>query len=136
MGIKDTRVLQIIKAMLKAGILGECEINENGTQQGSVLSPLLANAFLDMLDEWVAKQWIEKTTQYKYKNQSKKIDRLKQTSDLIPAHLCRYADDFVIITDSREHAIWWKQHIQEFLRSKMKLNLSEEKTLITDVLVS
>lgn len=33
MGIKDRRILQIIKTMLKAGIVSECEINEEGTQQ-------------------------------------------------------------------------------------------------------
>ena len=31
MGVKDKRVLLIVKAMLKAGIMGECEINEEGT---------------------------------------------------------------------------------------------------------
>jgi RNA-directed DNA polymerase len=34
MGIKDRRLLQIIKVMFKAGIIGECEINDNGVQQG------------------------------------------------------------------------------------------------------
>lgn len=36
MGVKDRRVLQIIKAMLKAGIVGENEKNEVGTQQGGL----------------------------------------------------------------------------------------------------
>ena len=36
MGIQDQRVIQIIKAMLKAGIMGECEVNEDGTQQGGL----------------------------------------------------------------------------------------------------
>ena len=36
MGVKDQRVIQIIKAMLKAGIMGECEVNEDGTQQGGL----------------------------------------------------------------------------------------------------
>ena len=40
MGIKDRRVLQILKAMLKAGIIGECEINEDGTQQGGLCEAL------------------------------------------------------------------------------------------------
>ena len=43
MGIKDRRVLQIIKQMLKAGVLDECEVNEEGTMQGGIISPLLAN---------------------------------------------------------------------------------------------
>lgn len=45
----------------------------------------------------------------------------------------RYADDFVIITDSREHAEFWKSSLKEFLETEMKLTLSKEKTLITDV---
>lgn len=36
LGIKDRRVLQIIKQMLKAGVLDECEVNEEGTMQGSL----------------------------------------------------------------------------------------------------
>ena len=51
MGVKDRRVLQIIKAMLKAGVMGECEVNEEGTPQGGLISPLLANVYLDIMDE-------------------------------------------------------------------------------------
>ena len=54
LGIKDRRVLQIIKAMLRDGILGECETNKEGTPQGGIMSPLLANVYLDIMDEWVA----------------------------------------------------------------------------------
>lgn len=133
MGIKDTRVLQIIKAMLKAGIIGECEINDDGTPQGGVLSPLLANAFLDIFDEWLSKQWENKSTRFEYNRRDIKFEALRKRSNLIPAYLIRYADDFVIITDSRQHAMWWKQRVQKFLWDKMRLSLSEEKTLITDV---
>ncbi len=47
--------------------------------------------------------------------------------------LIRYADDFVIITDTRAHAEQWKSRLQTFLQDKLKLTLSTEKTLITDV---
>lgn len=133
MGIKDRRLLRIIKVMLKAGIIGECEINEDGTPQGGILSPLLANVYMDILDEWVSKQWLDKSTRYEYSTHDGKIAALRKRSKLRPAHLIRYADDFVLITNSHENALWWKNSIKEFLEHDMRLNLSEEKTLITDV---
>ena len=132
MGIKDRRVLQIIKQMLKTGVLDECEVNEEGTMQGGIISPLLANVYLDIMDEWVTKQWELKHTEHAYNQDSAKRRALKKTN-LVPGFLVRYADDFVIITDSREHAEFWKVSLQAFLETGMKLTLSKEKTLITDV---
>ncbi len=132
MGIKDRRVLQIIKAMLKAGVMDECEVNEEGTPQGGLISPLLANTYLDIMDEWVSQQWERKRTRYQYAQPQKRLFSLRKTA-LIPEFLVRYADDFVIITDTRAHAESWKARLQTFLHSKMKLTLSTEKTLITDV---
>lgn len=132
MGIKDRRVLQIIKQMLKAGVLDECEVNEEGTMQGGIISPLLANVYLDIMDEWITKQWELKHTEHAYIQDSAKRRALKKTN-LVPGFLVRYADDFVIITDSREHAEFWKASLQAFLKTGMKLTLSKEKTLITDV---
>ncbi len=132
MGIKDRRVLQIIKAMLKAGVMGECKVNEEGTPQGGLISPLLANAYLDMMDEWITGQWEQKRTRYQYAQQGKRLYSLRKTA-LTPGFLVRYADDFVIITDTRAHAESWKNRLQVFLQTRMKLTLSTEKTLITDV---
>ena len=92
MGVKDRRLLQIIKQMLKAGIMDECEVNEEGTPQGGILSPLLANVYLDMLDEFVAKQWINKKVHTSYRDQSTKMTALRKRSDLIPGVLVRYLD--------------------------------------------
>jgi len=133
MGIQDRRVLQIIKAMLKAGIMDECERNEEGTPQGGLISPLLANTYLDVMDEWVAKQWECKRTRYPYKAQDNKLLALRKRSILRPGYLIQYADDFVILTDTRAHAEEWKNKLQEFLHNRLKLTLSKEKTLITDV---
>ena len=131
-GIRDRRVLQIIKAMLRAGIMDECTVNEYGTPQGGIISPLLANAYLDIMDEWVTKQWEHKKTRRTYRTAGTKRRSLYQTS-LNPGWLIRYADDFVIITDTRAHAEQWKSRLQTFLQDKLKLTLSTEKTLITDV---
>ena len=132
MGVKDRRVLQIIKAMLKAGVMDECEVNEEGTPQGGLISPLLANAYLDIMDEWVSKQWEKKEIRYQYSTQSGRYHALHKTS-LVPGYLVRYADDFVIVTDTRTHAEDWKSRLQTFLQTRMKLTLSQEKTLITDI---
>ena len=132
MGIKDQRVLQTIKAMLKAGVMDNCEVSEEGTPQGGLISPLLANAYLDIMDEWITGQWENKSTVFPYKQTQSKYAALRKTN-LTPGYLIRYADDFVIVTDTRAHAECWKARLEKFLHSKIKLTLSKEKTLITDV---
>ena len=132
MGIRDRRVLQIIKAMLKTGVMDECEVNEEGTPQGGLISPLLANVYLDIMDEWITKQWEIKKTEYPFSKPYRKYKGLRRTA-LIPGFLVRYADDFIIITDTRAHAEDCKKRLQIFLHSKMKLTLSPEKTLTTDI---
>ena len=132
MGIKDKRVLQIVKATLKAGIMDDCTVNEYGTPQGGIISPLLANVYLDIMDEWITKQWENKKTRHMYATPGNKRQALHKTA-LIPGWLVRYADDFVIITDTRAHAEQWKSKLQAFLQNRLKLILSTEKTLITDV---
>src|SRR5262245_31692320 len=55
--IGDKRVLALVKAFLKAGILGEDRLlrpTNTGTPQGSILSPLLSNVALCVLDEHIA----------------------------------------------------------------------------------
>src|SRR6266705_476532 len=55
--VGDKRVLALVKAFLKAGILGEDRVlreNNAGTPQGSILSPLMSNVALSVLDEYVA----------------------------------------------------------------------------------
>lgn len=133
MGIKDRRVLMIIKAMLKAGVLDEIEVNNVGAVQGGNLSPLIANLYLDMFDEWVTKQWTYKKTRYPYKNEYVARRVLKRDTKLQSAYLVRYCDDWVILTDTKANAEKWKDRIEKFLREKLKLTLSAEKTLITNV---
>jgi len=132
MGIRDRRVLMIIKAMLKAGIMDEVKESPLGTPQGGIISPLLANVYLNSFDWWVAKAWEEKKTKTKYSNQANKIRALKKTN-LKPAYLIRYADDWVLITNTKENAEKWKYQIKKQLKDRFKLELSEEKTFITNI---
>lgn len=133
LGIRDRRVLMIIKQMLKAGIMGEVEVNPMGTPQGGILSPLLANAYLHTLDQWIVREWEEKKTARQYTQNSSKRRMMKKESSLKPAYFVRYADDWVLITSTKSNAEKWKKRISRYLALNLKLTLSEEKTLITNV---
>ncbi|MCL6592254.1 MAG: group II intron reverse transcriptase/maturase [Firmicutes bacterium] len=132
MGIRDRRLLIIIKQMLKAGIMNEIIINKDGVSQGSLLSPLLANAYLDTFDQWVTREWEQKETKRKYSKDYGRIASLKRTK-LKPVYLIRYADDWVLITNTKENAEKWKLRIAKYLRTRLKLKLSEEKTKLTNI---
>jgi len=133
MGVRDRRVLMVIKAMLKAGIMEEITENPLGTPQGGIISPLLANAYLHTLDKWIIREWEEKETKTSYSTKGHRTTALKARSNLKPAYLIRYADDWVLITDTKSNAEKWKKRIAKYLNVKLKLTLSEEKTLITNV---
>ena len=121
--IKDKRILKLIRMMLKAGVLEELELlrTELGTPPGGILSPLLANIYLHELDKLISSRY-EDLDQYRRKKAPLKI------------FICRYADDWcILIKGSREQAELVKQEVTEFLLETLKLELSEEKTLITPV---
>ncbi|MCY9665754.1 group II intron reverse transcriptase/maturase [Paenibacillus alginolyticus] len=133
MGIRDRRVLMIVKAMLQAGVMGEMSSSRVGTPQGGIISPLLANVYLNRLDKWVAREWEEKRTRHAYAFPESKLRALRNSGNLKPAYLIRYADDWMLITDSKSNAEKWKGRIARYLDTNLKLKLSEEKTLITNV---
>jgi RNA-directed DNA polymerase len=133
MGIKDRRILMIVKEMLKSGVMDEVEVTQEGAIQGGNISPLLANVYLDMFDEWVTKQWTHKKTRYQYKDEYITTKILKRDTNLQTAYLVRYCDDWTILTDTKTNAENWKRRIQRFLEKRLKLKLSDEKTLITNI---
>lgn len=105
--ISDRRILKLIRQWLEAGILmgGEVVTSEVGTSQGAVISPLLANIYLNTLDRIWGKY-------------GKKLGKL-----------IRYADDTVIICKNKKSA----DHGLELLRyimGKLDLTLHPRKTKI------
>ena len=70
LGIRDKKLICIIKEMLKAPVImpnGEKVYPTKGTPQGGILSPLLANIVLNELDWWIASQWEEMPTKTEFK---------------------------------------------------------------------
>jgi RNA-directed DNA polymerase len=91
--IGDKRVLSLVKAFLKSGILGEDgELRESstGAPQGGILSPLLSNIALSVLDEHFAKAWKAMGDSHAREQRRRK--------GLANYRLVRYADDCVTRT--------------------------------------
>ena len=130
-GIRDKRLLCIISRMLKAEIVGE-GIPTKGVPQGGILSPLLANIVLNELDWWISNQWETKSTSHMYTQPSSKIVALKKTK-LKPCYIVRYADDFKIFTDSRTNAKKIFMAVKLWLKDRLNLEISEEKSKITNL---
>lgn len=115
----DGGILHLIKQWLKAPVIGEDDngvkrtvgggkSNRKGTPQGGVISPLLANCYLHLLDRLWQRQHLKGKLQ---------------------AHLVRYADDFVVLC---------RRDVQEPLNvvrhvvERLGLSLNETKTHIVD----
>jgi RNA-directed DNA polymerase len=127
--VGDKRVLDLVKAFLKAGILGEDRVlrkNDTGTPQGSILSPLLSNVALSVLDEHIARAPGGPA--------STKWGRAARRRDgLANFRLSRYADDWCLMVAGTEaDARELREEIAGVL-SPMGLRLSEDKTLITHI---
>ncbi|MCA1604103.1 MAG: group II intron reverse transcriptase/maturase [Actinobacteria bacterium] len=127
--IGDKRVLALVKAFLKAGILTEeATLTETsaGTPQGSILSPLLSNVALSVLDEHIA--------QGPGGPRASPYERAKRRRQGLPNYrLVRYADDWCLaVSGTKAHADALKEEITGVL-STMGLRLSPDKTLITHI---
>lgn len=132
-GIRDRRVLSIIKQMLKAGVMNECTTSELGTPQGGIISPLLANIYLNRFDKFIAGNFERKKLRNTYSRRDGELQTMRKHSSLKTSYYVRYADDWVILTDNKADAEKLKYKAKMFLKNTLKLELSEEKTLITNV---
>ena len=133
LGIRDKRVLSIIKQMLKAGVMDECRVSELGTPQGGIISPLLANIYLNRFDNYMTGDFERKRLKKPHSRRDGKLTAMRNHSKLKTCYFIRYADDWVILTDSKDSAEKLKYKAKRYLKDTLKLELSEEKTLITNV---
>lgn len=103
--IKDTRVLKLIRGYLKAGVMeqGIFERTEEGTPQGSPLSPLLSNIMLDLLDKELESRG------HKF---------------------VRYADDCNIYVRSQKAGDRVMETVKRFITKKLKLKVNESKSKV------
>ncbi len=107
--ISDRRVLKLIRQWLKVGVLEEEQVipNEKGVPQGGVISPLLANIYLHVLDMYWRQRYATLGSLY------------------------RYADDFVIVCRTRGDAVSALAAIK--CDDSLKLTLHPTKTHIVDM---
>jgi len=144
MGIRDKKLICIIKAMLKAPVVlpdGRTECPQKGTPQGGILSPLLANIVLNELDWWIASQWEIMPTHNKYKtginaNGSENkgnIFKVLKTTNLKEMYIVRYADDFKIFCRKRSDADKVFIAVKQWLKNRLKLDISTEKSSVVNL---
>jgi len=173
--IKDEKFLRLIRKFLKAGYMEDWQFHKtySGTPQGGVISPILANIYLDKLDKYI-KQYADsfntgesRATRPEYWRLSGKIRKrnlkLQKTTDTEKRREIiseiktlqkqqlqtvrsdpmdagykrmryeRYADDFLIgVIGSKDDCRRIKQDMKTFLEQRLHLELSDEKTLITN----
>jgi len=126
--IGDKRVLALVKAFLKSGVLtegGELQETNTGAPQGGILSPLLSNVALSILDEHFAAAWQAMTKSYEREQRRRK--------GLANYRLVRYADDWVVLVAGTQADAERLRDEAAVVLLPMGLRLSEEKTRIVHI---
>ncbi len=150
-GIRDRKLIMIIKQMLKAEILFNDIIitSETGTPQGGILSPLLANVVLNELDWWIAGQWemfkiregktglefnkTDKEGNVLTVDRTQKWNKLRAKTGLKEMYIVRYADDFKIFCRDYATAKKTMCATKLWLAENLHLQTSDEKSGITNL---
>nr|WP_168380745.1 group II intron reverse transcriptase/maturase [Oceanobacillus caeni] len=131
LGIHDRRVLACISRMLNAEIDKE-GVPSKGVPQGGILSTLLSNIVLNDLDQWVADQWEFFPLAKNYKSRNGERYHKKRTN-LKEGYLVRYADDFKILCRDGKTAQKWYHAVVMYLKERLKLDISPEKSQIVNL---
>lgn len=150
--IVDPKVSRLVLAFLKAGIMTEEQFvrSDTGTPQGGILSPLLANIALGVIEERYERHVRPRRTRRELCTsmarmeqramENRRNDRRRGFDIVFPI---RYADDFIIFVGSppgpkqsdraRAKALHEKVELAKLLKERLGLELSESKTFITPV---
>jgi group II intron reverse transcriptase/maturase len=140
-GVSDHKVNRLIVRFLKAGILNDGQYSPTlqGTPQGGVLSPLLANIALGAIEERYERWTNKMSKRFSHRKSdgptaaaaARRTDRNRGIAVFFPI---RYADDFVIlVSGTRADAEAEKEKLATHLHEQLGLELSEEKTNVTSV---
>jgi RNA-directed DNA polymerase len=126
--VKDKRVLALVKAFLKAGVLtelGEHRDTLTGTPQGGILSPLIFNIAMTALDEHLTAPWKPGGPMSTYARRA-----ARRRKGLPNWRYVRYADDFAVLVDSTgQDTQALREQIAQVLAT-LGLRLSEAKTRV------
>jgi RNA-directed DNA polymerase len=123
--VRDKKILQLIKKFLQSGVMERRTFRDTilGTPQGGIISPLLANIYLHELDKYMMEQYTHLPAR------EKDMRRRRMEGNFV---YIRYADDFVVLSNgSREGVEIVREELYQFLKDKLHLTLSKEKTKIT-----
>jgi len=129
--IKDRHVLKLVQMLLKAGVMenGVVHTSEEGTPQGGIFSPMLANIYLHEFDRFWHQRWGTLSEgQRKYQRGKGRRGGTGEGTVL----LLRYADDFILLTNgSKQYAYHVREVVQDFLWEELHLKLNMDKTKVT-----
>lgn len=123
--IADKRVLALIRSFLTAGVMsadGKVRDGVTGTPQGGIVSPLLANIALSVLDEHFCEKWDAHGTSWRREAHRKRGGATYR--------IVRYADDFVImVVGTKAHADGLWDEVAQVI-APLGLRLSMEKSRV------